>query len=96
MKRPRSSSLPTKQEANVEETGYQSDSAKPQEQREIKFTDKTKEWRKNCLRHMSPPPVGNDNDEDNVTDLVLIMHGIGQGVRRLLLCQSNKILTFLK
>lgn len=35
---------------------------------------RTEDWRR------SPTPVGND-DEGDVTDLILIIHGIGQGVR---------------
>ena len=67
----------------VDDSGYQSDSAiiDPQEEdMEVKREDtlkgknKASEWRETL------PPVGNEDGDDNVTDLVLIVHGIGQGV----------------
>lgn len=80
--RPRSSSVPAKRKVTFEETGYQSDNsivfAPQQEDHEIKHTDRrgrqrrASEWNKSA--------VGNDDSEDSVTDLILIIHGIGQGV----------------
>ena len=67
----------------MEDAGYQSDSAviDPQEEEQevkrkdaLKGKNKTSEWRETL------PPVGNEDSDDNVTDLVLIIHGIGQGV----------------
>lgn len=38
----------------------------------------------------SMPSVGNEDGEDNVTDLILIIHGIGQGVwDSLVLCKDS-------
>ncbi|KAL5520107.1 hypothetical protein ACEPAG_1767 [Sanghuangporus baumii] len=80
--RPRSSSLPSKRKVDIEESGYQSDgvSASPvEENREVKFVDNTDKRWKNSQRRKSSTPVGNEDPEDSVTDLVLIIHGIGQG-----------------
>ena len=84
VKRPRSSSLPPKRKEDTEESGYQSDSVvgiAAEENREVKFVDSTDKRRKNSLRRMSLARLGNEDAEDSVTDLVLIIHGIGQGVR---------------
>ena len=85
--RRRSASMPPKKmkkpKHQVDDSGYQSDSAiiDPQEEdMEVKREDtlkgknKASEWRETL------PPVGNEDGDDNVTDLVLIVHGIGQGV----------------
>ncbi|KAL5482713.1 hypothetical protein ACEPAI_9307 [Sanghuangporus weigelae] len=80
--RPRSSSLPSKRKVDIEESGYQSDgvSASPvEENREVKFVDNADKRWKNSQRRKSSTPVGNEDPEDSVTDLVLIIHGIGQG-----------------
>lgn len=53
----------------------------PQEEdREVKREDDMKAKNKGREWRESLPPVGNEDADDNVTDLVLIIHGIGQGV----------------
>ncbi|EJC98098.1 uncharacterized protein FOMMEDRAFT_171452 [Fomitiporia mediterranea MF3/22] len=80
--RARSASVPTKRKANTEESGYQSDSvAVPSQEdaREVKFAT-IKKPRRSVSRGRKPIRVGNEDGEDNVMDLVLIIHGIGQGL----------------
>lgn len=59
-----------------------------QQEKDVKQTDKenrrgrSTEWKK------LQPPVGNDGD-DEVSDLILIIHGIGQGVSSALAIHAN-------
>ncbi|KAL5501511.1 hypothetical protein ACEPAH_8771 [Sanghuangporus vaninii] len=81
--RPRSASLPSKRKVDTEESGYQSDgvSVSPaEENREVKFVDNADKRWNNSQRRKSSTRVGNEDAEDSVTDLVLIIHGIGQGL----------------
>ncbi|KAL5524599.1 hypothetical protein ACEPAF_9739 [Sanghuangporus sanghuang] len=79
----RSSSPPSKCKVDTEESGYQSDgvSVSPaKENREVKYVDNADKRWKNSQRRKSSTPVGNEDAEGSVTDLVLIIHGIGQGL----------------
>lgn len=94
--RKRSASLPPKKmkkpKHQVDDFGYQSDSViiDPQEEDEnVKREDAMKGKKKASEWQDSLPPVGNEDGDDNVTDLVLIVHGIGQGVSRYLLLESR-------
>lgn len=51
-----------------------------QEEKEVKEADAAKMRGRQKDRESKLPPVGNEGSED-VTDLILIIHGIGQGVR---------------
>lgn len=55
-----------------------------EEEREVKMADQERRSRSDHPLQ-SPPPVGNDGSEE-ITDLVLIIHGIGQGV-----CPSSSL-----
>ena len=50
------------------------------EESEVKVVSEGQHRGRAGLSRRSPPPVGNEDNEE-VTDLVLIIHGIGQGVR---------------
>lgn len=50
-----------------------------QEEREVKEADGANKRGRSAGPQASLPPVGNEDGED-VTDLILIIHGIGQGV----------------
>ena len=86
--------LPKKYKPQIDESGYQSDSAliDPQEEEQevkredtLKGKNKTSEWQETL------PPVGNEDGDDNVTDLVLIIHGIGQGVSLIVIHYSSPV-----
>lgn len=72
--------MPSKRKVDFEDAGYHSEGGDTSSDRVKGSPVDEKRKCRGPLRDTPSPPVGNEDDGD-VTDLVLIIHGIGQEVR---------------
>lgn len=77
--RPRSASVPAKRKIDFEDSGYHSEGADVSSDKSQSSPVDEKRKGRIPTRDTPSPPVGNADDGD-VTDLILIIHGIGQEV----------------